>query len=134
MKISSQFMKSIFGIFGMLLLLAPLTVLAHTKVVVIPLFGDDVKRVNNIIIVAKANGHFTDPVAAVNSIKDASASNPYLVVIDRGDYTISQTLFMKEYVDIVGSGENVTKANHVPAEAGSFGIGCKPTKDHRRRS
>lgn len=45
MKISSQFMKSIFGIFGMLLLLAPLTVLAQTKVVVIPL-GEDSSAVS----------------------------------------------------------------------------------------
>jgi len=109
MKISSQFMKSIFGIFGMLLLLAPLTVLAQTKVVVIPLYGDDPKPLKNIITVAKANGNFTDPVAAVNSIKDASSSNPYLVVIGPGVYTITQTLQMKEYVDIVGSGQNVTR-------------------------
>jgi hypothetical protein len=63
----------------------------------------------NIITVAKANGNFTDPVAAVNSITDASATNPYLVVIGPGVYTITQTLQMKEYVDIVGSGENVTR-------------------------
>ena len=108
MKISKRFMKRISGFFGMLLLLAPLTVLAQTKVVVIPL-GDDAKPLKNIITVAKANGNFTDPVAAVNSIVDAFASNPYLVVIGPGVYTINQPLVMKPYVDIVGSGENVTK-------------------------
>jgi len=72
-----------------------------------PLAKDDALK--NIITVAKANGHFTDPVAAVNSITDASATNPYLVVIGPGVYTITQTLQMKEYVDIVGSGENVTR-------------------------
>ena len=76
MKISAQFMKRIFCFLGMLLLLTPLTVLAQTKVVVIPLFGDDAKPLKNIVTVAKANGNFADPVAAVNSIKDASVSNP----------------------------------------------------------
>jgi len=109
MKISAKLMKWFSVFFCMLLLSAPLTVLAQTKVVVIPLFGDDPKPLKNIITVAKANGKFTDPVAAVNSITDASADNPYLVVIGPGVYTINQTLFMKEYVDIAGSGENVTK-------------------------
>jgi hypothetical protein len=63
----------------------------------------------NVITVAKANGDFTDPVAAVNSISDASATNPYLVVIGPGVYTITETLQMKPYVDIAGSGENVTR-------------------------
>jgi len=48
-------------------------------------------------------------VAAVNSITDASASNPYLVVIGPGVYTMGAALEMKEHVDIAGSGENVTK-------------------------
>ncbi len=109
MKISTQFMRSIFGIFGMLFLLAPLTVLAQSKVVVIPLFGDDAKPLKNIITVAKANGNFTDPVAAVNSIGDASANNPYLVVIGPGVYTVTQPLEMNEHVDIIGSGLRVSK-------------------------
>lgn len=72
-----------------------------------PLVSNDTLK--NVITVAKANGNFTDPVAAVSSITDASATNPYLVVIGPGVYTITQTLQMKEYVGIVGSGENVTK-------------------------
>jgi hypothetical protein len=68
--------------------------------------GDALK---NIITVAKANGNFSDPVAAVNSITDASVNNPYLVLIGPGVYTITQTLQIKEHVDIVGSGENNTK-------------------------
>lgn len=62
----------------------------------------------NIITVAKANGKFTDPAAAVNSITDASAANPYLVYIAPGEYTLTAALIMKPYVDICGSGENVT--------------------------
>ncbi len=81
---------------------------AADKVVVIPLFGHG-KPLKNIITVAKANGMFTDPVAAVNSITDASENNPYLVVIGPGVYTLTHTLVMKPWVDITGSGENVTR-------------------------
>ena len=52
------------------------------------------RKLKNVDTVAKANGDFTDPVAAVNSITDASATNPYLVVICPGVYTITQTLMM----------------------------------------
>jgi len=93
----------------MLFLLTPLMVFAQNRVVEIPLWGDDANPLKNIITVAKANGNFTDPVAAVNSIKNASDKNPYLVVIGPGVYTITKTLVMQEYVDIVGSGENLTK-------------------------
>lgn len=108
MKNSAQFIKMISRVIGMLLLLTSFTVLAQNKVVVIPLMGDDMKPLKNIITVAKANGDYTDPVQAVNSVTDASATNPYLVVIGPGVYTITQTLVMKEHVDISGSGENVT--------------------------
>jgi hypothetical protein len=67
------------------------------------------KPLKNVITVAKGNGKFTDPVAAVNSITDASASNPYLVVSAPGVYTVTSSLQMRQYVDIAGSGENVTK-------------------------
>lgn len=86
----------------------PVSAQAADKVVVIPLFGHG-KPLKNIVTVAKANGMFTDPVAAVNSITDASADNPYLVVIGPGVYTLTHTLVMKPWVDITGSGENVTR-------------------------
>ncbi len=86
----------------------PISAQAADKVVVIPLFGHG-KPLKNIVTVAKANGKFTDPVAAVNSITDASYDNPYLVVIGPGVYTLTHTLVMKPWVDITGSGENVTR-------------------------
>jgi len=49
-----------------------------------------------------------DPVAAVKSITDASASNPYLIFVGPGVYQISSALAMKEYVSISGSGRSVT--------------------------
>lgn len=63
----------------------------------------------NVIVVAKSGGDFTDPVAAVNSITDVSASNPYLVKIMPGVYDINtNSLSMKEYVDVEGAGRDVT--------------------------
>lgn len=79
---------------------------ATDRVVVIPM--GSAKTLQNIVTVAKGNGKFTDPVAAVNSITDASATNPYLVLIAPGKYTLTATMVMKPYVDITGSGENVT--------------------------
>lgn len=88
----------------------PTTVLAHNKVVVITLGGDEQKPLKNVITVAKKNGDFTDPIAAMASITDASAANPYLMVIAPGVYTIPQnrSLRIKSYVDVTGSGQNST--------------------------
>ncbi len=67
------------------------------------------KKYANVVIVAKSGGDFIDPVAAINSILDASATNPYLIKIMPGVYDLgTSTLFMKEYVDIEGAGQNVT--------------------------
>jgi hypothetical protein len=124
MKISTQFIKCISGFFGMLLLLTPISVLAQTKVVVVPLCGDDAKPLKNIITVAKENGNFTHPITAIKSITDASAENPYLLVIGPGVYTMGQTLAMKPYVDIVGSGENVTKLRGAISAGSSYVSSC----------
>lgn len=88
-----------------------LSVMAANTVVVIPL--NSTKRLNNIITVSKHGGDFTDPVAAVKSIpttgtKAPGETNTYLVVIGPGVYTISETLIMKPYVSVVGSGQKVT--------------------------
>jgi hypothetical protein len=100
--------------FKMMLLLAGLLCFwlssgaqAADRVVVIPM--GSASPLQNIVTVAKANGKFTDPVAAVNSITDASATNPYLVLIAPGKYTLTATMVMKPYVDISGSGEYITK-------------------------
>jgi uncharacterized protein YodC (DUF2158 family) len=98
----------LFFFFCFLMSCPPLPVFAADKVVVIPLFGHG-KPLKNVVTVAKSGGKFTDPVAAVSSITDASENNPYLVVIAPGIYTLTQTLVMKPWVDITGSGENVTK-------------------------
>lgn len=67
----------------------------------------------NVVVVAKSGGDFDDPVAALNSITNASASNPYLLKIMPGVYELASTaasrLHLKSYVDIEGSGKGVTK-------------------------
>lgn len=64
----------------------------------------------NVIIVATSGGDFTDPVQAMESITNASATNPYLIKIMPGIYDLGvTTILAKGYVDIEGSGKNVTK-------------------------
>lgn len=105
-NINHHLSPSTLGLFLMLLATASM---AHNNVVVIPMSGDDLKPLANIVTVAKQNGDFTDPTVAMASITDARIDNPYLVVIAPGVYPISSTVIMQEFVDIAGSGENVTK-------------------------
>jgi len=71
-------------------------------------------RYANVIVVALSGGDFTDPAAALDSITDASASNPYLVKIMPGSYVTSSTLQAKSWVDIEGSGRDVTRISTSP--------------------
>lgn len=80
---------------------------AAEKVVVMPP-GLAKKQLMNVIRVSAEGGDFTDPVAAVNSINDAAAAKPYLVLIEPGVYTLTQTLIMKPFVTIAGSGRDST--------------------------
>ncbi len=71
------------------------------------------KRAKRTILVSPQNSPTASGTAllnAINGITDASASNPYLVLIEPGIFDIgANSLQMKEYVDIQGSGQNVTK-------------------------
>ena len=84
------------------------SVLAQNKVVVIPL-GGDAEPLQNIITVSERNGDFTNLLAAMNSITDASNSNPYLIVLGPGSYPIIGQLVMKDFVSIAGSGIETTE-------------------------
>jgi hypothetical protein len=101
-KVKTLSVALIFAIFS-------INAYAQTKVVVIPMAGDDLKQLANIVTVAKKNGDFTDPVAAMKSIEGlADENNRYLLVIAPGVYTLTEALVMHEYVDISGSGQNAT--------------------------
>jgi len=65
----------------------------------------------NVVIVAKSGGDFTSIQAALNSIYNASASNPYLVWVAPGVY--NETVTMKSYIDIEGAGESLTKITYI---------------------
>jgi len=88
----------------------------------------------NVIIVAKSGGDFTDPIAAINSVTDASESNPYLIKIMPGVYGISTTLTAKNYVDIEGSGRNTTKIIGNTTNAYSFGVVNIPSSNTEIRN
>ena len=62
-----------------------------------------------IIVDAAGGGNFTSPVAALNSITNATPLNPYLVKVLPGFYDIGAAgIVMKPYVDLEGSGEGIT--------------------------
>lgn len=80
------------------------------------------KKYSNVIVVAKGGGDFTDPVAAISSITNSSATNPYLVKIMPGIYSIGATnLNVPPGVDIQGSGPAVTKITGNNT-AGAYGV------------
>lgn len=60
----------------------------------------------NTILVAKSGGDYASIQAALNSISDATADNPYLVWVAPGVY--SETVVMKPYVDLQGAGQEAT--------------------------
>jgi len=61
---------------------------------------------NNVITV---NSDIPDPLAVIKSITDATAENPYFVVIGPGNFKLTETLFVKPFVTVIGSGVKVTR-------------------------
>jgi len=61
-------------------------------------------------VVARSGGDFDSVQKALNSITDNSPANRYLVWVAPGVYT--ETVTMKQYVDIQGAGELVTKITY----------------------
>lgn len=66
------------------------------------------QKIQNVVTVAKSGGNYTNVQSAIDSITDASSSNPYLVYIGPGVYTVATSIKMKEWVSIAGSGEKTT--------------------------
>ena len=59
------------------------------------------------LVVSPSGGNFTSIQAALNSITTNSPTNRFLIWAGPGTYT--ELVTMKPYVDIQGSGENMTK-------------------------
>jgi pectin methylesterase-like acyl-CoA thioesterase len=64
-----------------------------------------------VLVVTKSGGQYNSVTAALNSINDNSATNRYLVYVAPGVYT--ETVTMKQYVDIEGAGELTTKITQI---------------------
>lgn len=67
----------------------------------------------NVIVVAKSNGDFTSIGLALNSITDASPSNPYLIWVAPGWY--NEAITLKPYVHLQGAGQGVTFIQAAPS-------------------
>jgi len=101
------------GFFVLFIIIFTTATAAHNKVVVVPLFGDDIPSLSNVITVAKDGGDFNSPIDAMASINNASPNNPYVIVIAPGVYTISEILEVKPSVSIVGSGQTNTRIKNI---------------------
>ncbi|OGQ09976.1 MAG: hypothetical protein A3G39_09360 [Deltaproteobacteria bacterium RIFCSPLOWO2_12_FULL_43_16] len=79
-----------------------------------PISSSKIEKPAKIAVVAQSGGNYTDPVTAMNNLSawcgTPSATNPCLLKIMPGVYNIgANSLQMQNYVDIEGSGEDVTK-------------------------
>lgn len=78
-----------------------------------PISTSKIQKYGKVAVVAQSGGDYADPVAAMNNIAawcgTSSATNPCLIKIMPGIYTLGSTLMMASYVDMEGSGADTTK-------------------------
>jgi len=74
---------------------------------------------DNVVIVAKSGGDYDTITAAMTSITDAGSSNRYLVWVAPGVY--NERVTMKQYVDLQGAGQEVTKIASTAAATAAAG-------------
>ena len=79
-----------------------------TRIAAVPyaLQAERVPGYAGVVVVARSGGDYTSVQAAINSITDATAGNPYLVWVAPGVY--SETVTMKPYVHLQGAGQEAT--------------------------
>jgi hypothetical protein len=75
---------------------------------------------DRVITVSNTGGDYPSLSAALASITDASATNPYVIRIAPGIYTESAPTTLKDHVDVEGSGQGVTTINCTCAAAVGF--------------
>jgi hypothetical protein len=63
----------------------------------------------NVITVAQSGGDYDSVAAALASIVDASATNPYLVTVAPGVYDEGDLVLVKSYVRLRGAGPGITQ-------------------------
>lgn len=95
------------------------------------LFALDTPPYDNVIVVAKSGGDFTSVQAALASITDNTSANRYLVWVGPGTYT--ETVTMKQFVDIEGAGEILTKIT-APGATGSTSATVRGVTNSELRS
>jgi hypothetical protein len=78
--------------------------LVHADSYVIPVL----KKMKNVVTVAKSGGQYKDINTAIDSIVDAGPDNPYLIYIGPGLYTVTSPIQLKAYVTVMGSGREAT--------------------------
>jgi len=102
-------------IFGLILGIALSVSVARADFYVIPVpqKASAATLYNKTVVVSPGNTAAESGTAlltAIDAIIDASSNNRYLIIIEPGVYDIgTETFAMKPYVDVQGSGENVTK-------------------------
>jgi len=74
-----------------------------------------------LVTAAISGGDFTDPVAANNSITDASPSKPYVIKVMSGVYTVNNPIVTKANVHFLGVGDVVLIPQNV--NSNMFDIG-----------
>ena len=79
-----------------------------TRIAAVPyaLQAQEAADYQNVVIVAQSGGDFTSVQAAIDSITDAAADNPYLVWVAPGVY--EEQVTMKPYVHLQGAGQEAT--------------------------
>jgi hypothetical protein len=81
--------------------------------------SDFQQHYQNVLVVARSGGDFTSISAALATITTASQANPYLIKVAPGVY--ADTVVMKPYVDIEGSGELTTKITQIGSSLATTG-------------